>query len=365
MPADRSPEQPSGDAPEGRSADNLATEGRALDRRALDRRAFDRRAMVRRSAAVLAGTAGILAAPALMATAAAEPGDTLRLGGRNRAGDAQTRLQSTTTVASLSVLNERVRSSEPDGDVDLVAAQLRLESPVPGAVRPQVPDVQTMAAGDIAAAGGLLYFGAESGNFDVVASQVFTSYFANYLHPVPARNATVLDTRVLTVPDRALFTAGDLTADGRLVAGHRVAVDLRVLVNTAAVPPQAAVALSLQIFGAAETGVLTVYADQSAAAGVDVMAYAVLPGKVTADGAPFALPASGAAIVGLDADDRLWLSISRTAHVVVRVTGLFVPDPTAIVDTAETLLETSPYARRVQRQRRALRRLIADNALPK
>lgn len=348
MSAHRAPEQPPVEPPEGSSAEPES---------------LGRRAMVRRSAAVLAGSAGILAAPGLIGRAAAEAGDSLRLGGRNRAEDAQTRLQSTTTVATLSVLNEHVRPSEPNDDVDLVAAQLRLESPVPGAARPQVPDVETMAAGDIAAAGGLLYFGAESGDFDVVASQVFTSYFANYLHSVPARNATVLDTRALAGPDRDRFAAGDLDTAGRLVAGRRIAVDLRVLVNTSSLPPKAAVALSLQVIKAAASGVLTIYPDQSGPDGVGVLAYAVLPGAVTANGAPLALPASGAAIVGLDADDRLWLSVSETAHVVVQVTGLFVPDPTAVVDTAETLRDTSPYARRVQRQRQALRRLTAGTVL--
>ncbi len=350
MSTDPPPEASSVDLPPGESAERVA---------------LGRRAMVRRSAAVLAGTAGLLAAPGLMAKAAADPGDALRLGGRNRAADSQTRLQSTTTVATLSVLNERVRRYEPNGDVDLVAAQLRLETPVPGAARPQVPDVATMAAGDIAAAGGLLYFGAESGGFDVVASQVFTSYFANYLHPVPPRHATVLDTRVLTGADREGFAAADLEADGRLVGGRRIALDLRVLVNTSAVPPRAAVAVSLQVFGAAESGVLSLYPAQTVADGVAVLAYAVLPGTVTATGAPFALPASGAAIVGLDTDDRLWLSVTSAAHVVVQVTGLFVPDPTAVVDTAESLLETSPAIRRVQRQRRALRRLTADSPVSK
>lgn len=320
---------------------------------------LDRRAMLRRSAVVLAGTAGILAAPALLGKAVAEPGDSLRLGGRNRAEDAQTRLQSSTTVATLSVLNEHVRRQESDDDVDLVAAQLRLEGPVAGAARPQVPDVETMAAGDLAAAGGLLYFGAEAGDFDVIPSQVFTSYFANYLHPVPARHATVLDTRTLTLADRRRFAAEDLDSAGRLVAARRVAVDLRVLVNTTSVPTRAAVALSLQVFDAAQSGVLSIYPDASGPDGVGVMAYAVLPGDVTANGAALALPASGAAVVGLDSEDRLWLSVSSTAHVVVQVTGLFVPDPTAVVDTVETLLATSPYARRVQRQRRALRRLTA------
>lgn len=320
---------------------------------------------MRRSAVLLAGTAGLLAAPGLMATAAAEPGDALRLGGRNRAGDAQTRLQSTTTVAALSVLNERVSRHERYGDVDLVAAQLRLESPIPGSVRPQVPDVGTMAAGDVAAGGGLLYFGADTGDFDVVPSQVFTSYFANYFHPVPARHATVLDSRTLEAAERERLAPEDLTAEGQLVAGRRIAVDLRVLVNTTAVPPRAAVALSLQVFGSADSGVLTVYRDQDTAEGVDVLSYAVLPGEVTANGAPFALPASGAAIVGLDADDRLWLAVSSTAHVVVQVTGLFVPDPITVVDTPETLLDTSPHARRVQRQRRALRRLTAGGLIAK
>ncbi len=336
-------EPPVGDAPTGRSD---------------DREALDRRAVIRRSAVMLAGTAGLLAAPALMSSAAAEPGESLRLGGRNRSEDAQTRLQSSTTVATLSVLNEHVRRQEPIDDVDLVSAQLRLEAPVPGATRPQVPDVQTLAAGDIAAAGGLLYFGAEAGDFDVVASQVFTSYFANYLHPVPARDATVLDTRALTPADRARFAAEDLDADGRLLTDRRIAVDLRVLVNTSGLPPRACVALSLQVLDAAGSGVLAIHPDQEGPDGVGVPAYAVLPPEVTANGAAFALPVSGAAVVGLDADDRLWLSVSRTAHVVVAVTGLFVPDPTAVVETPETLLDTAPYARRVQRQRRALRRLI-------
>lgn len=324
---------------------------------------LDRRAAVRRSAAVLAGAAGLLAVPALTGSAAAEAGDTLRLGGRNDAGDAQTRLQAETTVATLSVLNERIRREDSVGEVDLVAPQLRLAGPIPGASRPQLPDVRTLAAGDLAAAGGLLYYGAEAGDFDVLPSQVFTSTFANYLHPVPAGRATVLDTRALSTERRQALGAGSFAAEGQLVGGRRIALDLRSLVNTSAVAPRAAVALSLQILAAQAGGVLRVHEDATGATGVDIVSYAVLPAEVTRTGRPYPLPASGAAIVGLDREDRLWLALSSTAHLVVRVTGVFVADPTVVVESPLPA-DASPYARRVQRQREAMRRLTAATRAP-
>lgn len=318
----------------------------------------DRRTLARRTAAVLAGTAGLLVAPALTATAQARtPGDAIQLGGRNRAGDAQTRLQASPTVATLSILNEHSRTADQYGDVDVVAPQLRLESPVPGAARPQVPDVQSLAAGDLAAAGGVLYFGAEIGDFDVVPSQIFTSRYANYLHPVEPARATILDTRTLTGADRVRLALGGFDPEGRLRADRRIGVDLRPLVNTTGHQPRAAVALSIQILAATASGALTVFPDAEAEAGIEVAGYAVLPAEVTGNGQPFALPASAASIVGCDLEDRLWLSLSSTAHVVLRVTGVFVPDPTAVVEAPQPPENASPYAVRVERQRRALRRL--------
>lgn len=325
---------------------------------------LDRRAVVRRSAAVLAGAAGLLAAPALMGQAAAEAGDTVRLGSRNKAGDAQTRLQAETTVAALSVLNERIRREESIGEVDLVAPQLRLAAPIPGARRPQLPDVRTLAAGDLAAAGGLLYFGAEAGDFDVLPSQVFTSTYANYLHPVPAARATVFDSRSLSTEQRQAFGQDDFASDGRLAGGQRIAVDLRALVNTSSVAPRAAVALSLQVLQAEAGGTLLLHPDATSAEGIEVVSYVVLPAEVTRSREPYALPASGAAVVGLDREDRLWLALSSTAHLVVRVTGVFVADPTVVVESPIPAAEASPYARRVQRQREALRRLTANTRSP-
>ncbi len=321
--------------------------------------AMSRRAAVRRSAVVLAGAAGVLAVPSLVGTAAADAGDPVQLGGRNKAGDAQTRLQAETTVAVLSVLNERVRREESVGDVDLIAPQLRLAAPIAGASRPQVPDVSSMEAGDLAAAGGLLYFGAEAGDFDVLPSQVYTSTFANYLQPIEPVRATVLDTRTLTPQQRSAYLPGDFAADGRLAAERRIAVDLRSLVNTTSVAPRAAVALSMHLLDAADSGVLRLFPDAVSANGLEVLSCVVLPAAITADATPFALPASGAALVGLDRDDRLWLSLSTTAHVVVRVSGVFVADPSAVVDSPATLTDGSTYARRVQRQREAMRRLTA------
>lgn len=323
----------------------------------------DRRTAVRRSAVVLAGAAGLLAAPALAGSAAADPGDTLRLGSRNKAGDAQTRLQSESTVASLSVLNERVRREQSVGEVDLVAPQLRLATPIPGARRPQLPDLRALAAGDLAAAGGVLYFGADAGDFDVLPSQVFTSTFANYLHPVPAAQATVFDSRSLRAEQRRRFAAGDFTADGRLAGERRIAVDLRALVNTSTVAPQAAVALSLQVLAAQASGTVTLYAGAETD-GVEALAYTVLPVEVTHSAQPYPLPACGAAIVGLDREDRLWVTMSSTAHLVVRVTGVFVADPTVVVESQTVNADASPYARRVQRQREALRRLTATTRVP-
>ncbi|MBA3251864.1 MAG: hypothetical protein H0T66_16520 [Geodermatophilaceae bacterium] len=340
-----------------------AVETRAVESRAPGPERLDRRTVVRRSAAVLAGAAGLLAAPALTGAAAADPGDTLRLGSRNKAGDAQTRLQSETTVASLSVLNERIRREESVGEVDLVAPQLRLATPIPGARRPQLPDVRSLAAGDLVAAGGLLYFGADAGDFDVLPSQVFTSTFANYLHPVPPDRATVFDSRSLTAEQRRGFAVGDFTADGRLAGKRRIAVDLRALVNTSSVAPRAAVALSLQVLAAQASGTLTLHPGAQSD-GVEVLFYTVLPVEVTRSGQPYALPASGAAIVGLDREDRLWLALSSTAHLVVRVTGVFVSDPTVVIEAQAVNADASPYGRRVQRQREALRRLTATTRVP-
>lgn len=308
---------------------------------------------------MLAGAAGVLAVPALVGTAAADPGDPVQLGGRNKAGDAQTRLQAETTVAVLSVLNERVRREQSLGEIDLIAPQLRLAAPIPGASRPQVPDVRSMEAGDLAAAGGLLYFGAEAGDFDVLPSQVFTSTFANYLQPIDPARATVLDTRALTAEQRLGYQVGDFAADGRLAADRRIPVDLRSLVNTTTVAPRAGVALSLQLLDAADNGVLRLFHDAVSPDGLEVLTCTVLPAAVTANATPFALPASGAALVGLDLDDRLWLSLSTSAHVVIRVSGVFVADPSAVVDAPTTLSDGSTYSRRVQRQREAMRRLTA------
>lgn len=320
---------------------------------------------MRRSAAVLAGAAGVLAVPALTGPAAADAGDTLRLGSRNKAGDAQTRLQSETTVAALSVLNERVRRESSVGQVDLVAPQVRLAAPIPGASRPQLPDVRTLAAGDLAAAGGLLYFGAETGDFDVLPSQVFTSSFANYLHPVPAGRATVFDSRGLTTAQRQAFAVADFTADGRVAADRRIAVDLRSLVNTSGVAPRAAVALAVQVLDAAASGNLLVHRDATTAESLDVLSYVVLPAAVTGNGRPFAIAASGAAVVELDREDRLWLTLTGTAHLVVRVTGVFVADPTVVVEAPAAVGEESVYARRVRRQREAMRRLTAGTSAPR
>lgn len=90
----------------------------------------------------------------------------------------------------------------------------------------------------------------------------------------------------------------------------------------------------------------------------------MLPVEITRSGQPYALPASGAAIVGLDREDRLWLALSSTAHLVVRVTGVFVSDPTVVIEAQAVNADASPYGRRVQRQREALRRLTATTRVP-
>ena len=365
MSSDPSPDEPAAAVPAAgqQGAARPARRGPA-DTAAGPETRLSRRAAVRRSAAVLAGTAGLLALPGLTQTAAADPGDALRLGNRNRSADAQTRLQSSTTVATLSLLNERASDTEQFSDVELVSAQLRLESSIPGAVRPQVPDVRSVAAGDLVAGGGLLYFGAEAGGFNVVASQVFTSFFANYLHPVPPSQATVLDTRA--DPSSASGPSpADLDGAGRLVGGRRIAVDLRGLVDTTYVPTSAAVALSVHVFDAVQSGAVLMFPDERSEVGARLLSYAVLPGSVTASGTPYPVPGSAGALVGLDTEDRLWLQLTATAHLLVQVTGLFVPDPTVVVEPPEMPADGSAAARRVRRQRDALRRLTAGSPLPK
>jgi hypothetical protein len=177
--------------------------------------------------------------------------------------------------------------------------------------------------------------------------QVHTSYFANYFHPVPAARATVLDTSALDGAHRARLGAHNFDNRGRLAANRRIALDLRGLVDTRQFPTTAAVALQVMTSSSVASGRVVVH-DGKKGQGVDVLSYAVLPAAITANRHPYSLPGNGAAIVGLDPDDTLWVSVTQSTHLRLTVTGLIVPDPAAVVTSPKDPPATGRQKRTAQ-----------------
>lgn len=321
--------------------------------------AVDRRAAVRRLATVFGLGASAVALPALTQPAAAKPGDAVRAGAKNNAGDAQTTLQGSGSTPVLRVENTRSRSGPVADSVDLISPQLELGAPVPGANRPQVPDVRTLPAGGLGIAGGVVMVGAELGRDKAFPVQVHTSAVGNLMVAIPPSVATVLDTAALSAEQRAEFPAGAFDASGRLAPGVRVPVGLRGLVNSEKFDQHVAACVSITAAGGDFSGAVSAHADAQLLGEVTVLSYTVLPAEVTANGQLLALAATASAIVPLDQLDRLWISVSTATHLKLQVSAVIVPDPSVLVEPGEPSATLSDSARRAALQRQALREMTA------
>lgn len=318
----------------------------------------DRRTAVRRAATALGLTAGALALPALAGTADAKPGDTVKAGGSTAAGGAQTNLRASTTIAAVQIQNAQVRPTLKNA-VDVVSPQLRLSAPVPSGDRPQVPEAGTLRAGDLAAAGGLLFYGADLGAAEAVPVQVHTAGFGNYFQPVAADAGAVVDTTTLSAEGRAAFPPDAFDPQGRLAPNVRVLFDLRPWVDTSHLPTGAAVSISVSTSASDASGVLSAHLGQATPGLVPIARFTVLPAEVTRSGQPFALPVTAGAVVALDSADKLWLSTTAATHVAVQIVGLFISDPSARVENPEVPADLAPPARRSALQRQAVREMTA------
>jgi len=324
-----------------------------------------RRTAVRRVATALGLTAGALAVPTMVGTAEAKPGDVLKVGGTTDASDAQTALKSTSNAATLRIENSKSRSGPANDSVDIIAPQVQLASPVPSGSRPQVPDVHGMRSGDLAASGGMLFYGADIVPDAVTPVQVHSAAFSNYFQPVDPSKSVIFDSSTLTADQRSSYTLGAFDATGRLVPGQRIGIDARSLINTKSLPGRAALSAVFTASSADADGALVAHLDQSTAGDFALTQFTVLPPGVTANGKPYAIPASAGAAVVLDAEDKLWLSVTATTHVRVQVTGAIIADPCAVVEPASPPDNATPASKRGQLQRDAVRTMIEDLTPPK
>lgn len=322
----------------------------------------DRRTAVRRVATVLGLSAGAVAIPGLSGTAHAKPGDPVIAGGTTKAGDGQTALQSSGPMPTLRVENSRSRSGPVADQVDLIAPQLQLTGPVPSGTRPQVPDLRNLPEGAVGGCGGLLFVAANVGGDDIVPVQVHTSLFGNFFHPIPAARSQVLDTAALPQEARDGYSDGTFDDAGRLIAGARLPIDLRPLVDTTRALGSAAAAVTITVTGAAAEGAVSAHDAAEGDGAATVASYGVVPAPP--GGTPYPIPTTASAVLGLDADDRLWLSVSAAAHLRIDVTGVILPEPAALVEPAEIPADAAGWARRRALQRQAVRELMESITLP-
>ncbi|GAB3303871.1 hypothetical protein EK0264_03405 [Epidermidibacterium keratini] len=320
---------------------------------------LDRRTAVRRAATVVGLGAGALALPGLTRSAEAKPGDAVRAGATVEAGDGQTAIQSSGTDATLRTENTR-SSSGPAGDaVDLIGPQVQLGGPVPSGSRPQLPDLRLVGAGTLAGSGGVVVYGAEIGTDAPLPAQVHTSAVGNLMRPVDYTLGAVFDSATLTPEVRGSFPQGSFDAAGRLVAGVRIGVDLRALIDTRKFPTAAAASVSITVSAADTSGTLSAHRDASRAGAVPVVSFTVIPAEATATGQPFAIAATGGGVLPLDRDDKLWVSSSATAHVRVQVAAVVVPEAACLVEPAKPADGLSAQQKRRALQRQATRELLA------
>lgn len=320
----------------------------------------DRRALVRRIATVAGLGAGAIAVPALASPAAAAPGDAIRAGSKNTAGDAQTSLRSTGTTPTLRLENARSVSGPVAGAVDVVSPQLQLSSPVASKSRPQLPDLSGFGPGAVGIAGGAVMVGADVGMGHIMPVQVHTSAVANLLLPIPAAIATILDTATLASDQRTGFPENAFDAGGRLAPGVRVPISLRGLVNSEKFNQHVIASVSLTAGGAQFSGAAYAHEDGELPGDITILSYGVIPAEVSGNGQPHALPATAGSSVVLDALDQLWISVTTATHLKVQVTAVAVPDPSVLVEPSEPNGALSPPARRGALQRQALRELMAN-----
>jgi hypothetical protein len=174
---------------------------------------LDRRSLLRQGTALLGGVAALTAAGAATAPgASAVPGDPVDQGEPNDAGTASTGLTSTSD-ATLVVANGATGAALRVGVADAALDPFDFESPTGYPA--------TTTSGDLVNYGGALVFSHDT-NF---VGEVYTDVWANQLVPISPQR--VVDTRNTAGRSRILNKAGNLDAQGRLIGGKSIEIDLR------------------------------------------------------------------------------------------------------------------------------------------
>jgi len=250
---------------------------------------LDRRALLRRGgAAVVAGVAGVAAVQALTQTGAQAVAGPMSYGAANDAGTDLTSLTSSNATATLQLAN-----TGAGAPLNLVASG--------------VTDAANLANGDLANLDGDLVY-ATSAVIDGVATTipgaVYTEYNASQTVQITPLRA--LDTRTTAGRANIVDAAGKLDGAGRLLGGQTIELSLADYVTFGL-----GAFLNVTAVGALQAGYLTVYPGGTRP-GTSTVNYGV--NQVVSNGA----------VVGLSADDSVFIYALRTTHVVVDVTAFTV-----------------------------------------
>ena len=273
----------------------------------------DRRALLRRSGAVIAGAAAALALPD---TVQAAEGDAVLAGRSTDAGPAPTTLSGgTAQEPALDLAN-------PTTTGPYAAPTLRLTPSGADGLDPA-----TVAAGDLASGGELLWYGHASASSGAgVVGAVYTSAFANHLEFLDAPRR-VLDTRSGGTTDeggnpndrRNRVVAGRFDSSGRLLAGTSLVLDLSELVLSGV-----GIFANLTVVGPTSSGFLAAYPTPDGAPRTDGLDRPAASSLNFVRGVP---ALANFAVVRLGPGGRISIFSTALAHVLLDLTAVSVTAP--------------------------------------
>lgn len=257
--------------------------------------AIDRRALLRRGGSVAA--AGVVAFGAAevvsRAGAQAASGENAVLGRANSSGADPTTLTSTSRGSTLKLANT--------GE----GPPLRLEK------SPVTLDGSAFVGGELANVDGELYYTA-GGPGALAFGFLYSEYTASQV--VPVRPQRVLDTRTAVGRQSIVDPTGRLDAEGRLLSGRFIEIDLLNLASEAA-----AAFMNLTAVLPLGSGFLTVYpgGDLPVASMLNFTANQIV---------------ANSAVTGVSADDTVSIYARGTTHVILDVTAFAVGNPSFQID---------------------------------
>ena len=262
---------------------------------------------------MIAGAAGALALPT---PASAAEGDPVLAGRSTDAGPVPT------TVAGGAPTAPTLGLANPATTGTYAAPTLRLAPSGSDGLDPA-----TVAAGDLASSGDLLWYGhtaAASGAG--VTGAVYTSAFANHLHFLDAPRR-VLDTRSGGATDeggnpndrRTRVVAGRFDSAGRLLGGSALVLDLSELVLSGV-----GIFANLTVVGPASSGFLTAYPTPDGSPRTDGLDRPAASSLNFVRGVP---ALANFAVVRLGAGGRISVYSTALAHVLLDLTAVSVAEP--------------------------------------